>query len=418
MKKQFLVLSGISLLLLTASCGGGGDTEVPASASSERICYHNETISTDTTWNDTCTHVIDGDLYIKNASGATLKVEANTTIKVNKGYAIYVGSGNPGGLILNGTSDRPVTITANSPSPTKGYWTGIIFEDQALSSSYISNATIMYAGGDSGYSLGDAAIIADGALINIKILNSKITESADIGILFTGGNGFAQGSINNTITNCTGFPISIPANFASTVKPGEYTGNGQNYILVNTQLGSGDGWKVTDSGTWENVGVPYYVNGDLYVDNNGDPPAPTLEIKNTTVIMAGESCIKIGNYEGGLKAYNSTFTTINKAKGQWVGIIFENALTEGLLENCTVEYGGRDSEYSGYSSATNDDGNILVIDNAVNVLNIYNTTIRESAAYGIIRGWKSSLSSKDYTNPTYNNTFENNTSGDQSTPRP
>ncbi|OMH41212.1 hypothetical protein BLW93_00655 [Desulfurobacterium indicum] len=138
-------------------------------------------------------------------------------------------------------------------------------------------------------------------------------------------------------------------------------------ILVNTQLGSGDGWKVTDNGTWENVGIPYYVNGDLYIDNNGNPPAPTLEIRDTTVVMAGGSSINVGNDPGGLKAYNSTFTTVNKSKGQWIGIIFENSLTEGLLENCTVEYGGADSGYSGYSGAADDDGNILVIDNAVTV---------------------------------------------------
>lgn len=260
MKNQLLASSCLISLVLTFSCGGGNNstTTIPT----ERVCYHNGTISTNTTWNDTCIHVIDGNLYVEGVSGAILKIEANTTVKVNSGYALYIGYGNPGGLIVEGTSSQSVTFTANTPSPTRGYWVGIIFGDQAFNSSYISNATIKYAGGESGYSLGDAAIIADGAGINVKILNSKITESADMGILFTGANGFAPGSVNNTISNCTSYPISIPANFASTVEPGTYTGNGQNFILVNTQLGSGDGWKVTDSGTLENVGIPYYVNGE------------------------------------------------------------------------------------------------------------------------------------------------------------
>ncbi|WP_457567283.1 hypothetical protein [Desulfurobacterium sp.] len=415
MKKQ-LFTSSLIITLFFSGCGGGGSTS--SSITSPGICYHNGTISTNATWSDNCTHVINGNLYIESTSGAILKIEANTTIKVNNGCAIYVGDSNPGGLIVKGTIDKPVTFTANSLSPPRGYWVGIIFGNQALTSSYISNATIAYAGGNSGYSLGDAAVIDDGDNINLKILNSKITESGDMGILFTGANGFAPSSTNNTITNCTGFPVSIPANFASTVEPGTYTGNGQNFILVNTQLGSGEGWKVTDNGTWENVGIPYYVNGDLYVDNNGNPPAPTLTIINSTIVIADDSIIKVGSDPGGLKAYNSTFTPVTKSKGAWKGIVFENDLTEGLLENCTVEYGGGDSGYTGYSNATDDDGNVIVIDNAVNNLNIYNSTIRESAAYGIIRGWDSTVTAgKDFTTASFNNTFTNNTLGDQSNPR-
>jgi len=89
----------------------------------------------------------------------------------------------------------------------------------------------------------------------------------------------------------------------------------------------------------------------------------------------------------------------------------------GILALCR----GADSGTSGYDGddSHGEDGNIAILDNAYNKVTIEHCTIRESAGYGIIRGWSTSThgAGPDYTSSSYYNNFSNNNWGDQSPPR-
>ncbi|MBL7779904.1 MAG: T9SS type A sorting domain-containing protein [Saprospiraceae bacterium] len=81
-------------------------------------------ITTNTTWSKNNTYLLSGFVYVKN--GATLTIEAGTTIKgdkITKG-ALIVTRGSK--IIAEGTAAEPIVFTSNEASPTYGDWGGVI----------------------------------------------------------------------------------------------------------------------------------------------------------------------------------------------------------------------------------------------------------------------------------------------------
>ena len=81
-------------------------------------------ITTNTTWVKTNTYLLSGFVYVKN--GATLTIEAGTTIKgdkLTKGTLIVTRGSK---IIADGTADQPIVFTSNESAPTYGDWGGII----------------------------------------------------------------------------------------------------------------------------------------------------------------------------------------------------------------------------------------------------------------------------------------------------
>lgn len=81
-------------------------------------------ITTNTSWSKNNTYLLSGFVYVKN--GATLTIEAGTTIKgdkITKG-ALIVTRGSK--IIAEGTAAEPIVFTSNEASPTYGDWGGVI----------------------------------------------------------------------------------------------------------------------------------------------------------------------------------------------------------------------------------------------------------------------------------------------------
>ncbi|MDX1912224.1 MAG: T9SS type A sorting domain-containing protein [Saprospiraceae bacterium] len=81
-------------------------------------------ITTNTTWTKNNTYLLQGFVYVKN--GATLTIEAGTTIKgdkTTKGSLIVTRGAK---LIADGTPSEPIVFTSNEANPTYGDWGGII----------------------------------------------------------------------------------------------------------------------------------------------------------------------------------------------------------------------------------------------------------------------------------------------------
>jgi parallel beta-helix repeat protein len=87
------------------------------------------------------------------------------------------------------------------------------------------------------------------------------------------------------------------------------------------------------SGTWDTYGSPYYIQGNIIVDNN---TSLTITDPSVQVVFQGQYTLTVN---GGLNAYGATFTYTTSTPG-WGGIIINN--TGGgyipTLENCTIEY--------------------------------------------------------------------------------
>lgn len=95
-------------------------------------------ISTNTTWTKNNTYLLNGFVYVTN--GATLTIEAGTTIKGDrntKGTLIVTRGGK---IIADGTASEPIVFTSNEASPSYGDWGGIILLGKA-STNQVYNGT-------------------------------------------------------------------------------------------------------------------------------------------------------------------------------------------------------------------------------------------------------------------------------------
>lgn len=132
------------------------------------------------------------------APGVELRFEASRWLNV--GYNTVRGAGN---LVANGTATSPVKFTANSATPSAGFWAGIYFGDAAGSASRLSHAIVEYAGGVNiyaGYQAGVTMEMDIGAVLT----NSTLRFSRDCGVLRVGGTwttDFTAASLGNSFAS-------------------------------------------------------------------------------------------------------------------------------------------------------------------------------------------------------------------------
>ena len=74
-------------------------------------------------------YILNGTVVIEN--GGRLNIPAGTTIKAREGFSSYLLVAQGGKLYADGTADKPIVFTANSTTPTSGYWGGIIINGKA-----------------------------------------------------------------------------------------------------------------------------------------------------------------------------------------------------------------------------------------------------------------------------------------------
>jgi len=309
---------------------------------------HSSTINSNETWSKDDTHIISG--YV-NITNATVTIEPGTKVIFKTGADLNIGTG--GGLIADGTT---AAITFTGETKQAGFWDYIEFDDDAVNAnSIMKNCIIEYGGGYS--SSGAMLYINNGATIsNCTIRNS---ESDGVKIVQDATPVFT----NNTITLNAKSPIHGDFESISYIGQGNYTGNGQDFINM-------DSGTLNETVTILNQDVPYRLNGYNV-------------IKNATVtILAGASFEMNTNADltvstgGGLIADGTTgaitFTGATKQAGFWDYIEFNyDAVNSNcVLKNVTIEYGG------GYSS----NGAMVYVENSPT---ISNCTFRNSDSYGV-----------------------------------
>lgn len=163
---------------------------------------------------DSKEYILNGTVIIEN--GGRLNIPAGTTIKAREGFSSYLLVAQGGQLYADGTAQNPIVFTANSTSPTSGYWGGIIINGKApisgasadksdtglteIDNSYkyggsidndnsgsLTYVQICYAGARSTADIEHNGLTLNGVGNGTKIENIYILESADDAIEFFGG---------------------------------------------------------------------------------------------------------------------------------------------------------------------------------------------------------------------------------------
>lgn len=230
------------LLLSSTLVFGAASCEDPIIPDKEEDKNLSGSITEVRTLDATVEYLLVGPLLVEE--GGVLNIPAGTTIKAKKGFSSYILVLQGGKINVNGTAEKPVTMTADVANAEQGHWGGLIINGKAPladpkeKGSTEINSAYLYGGNDPKDNSGSitylkleftgarssANVEHNGLTLNgvgngTKIENIYIPNGADDGIEFFGGSvnvknllvvnsdddmfDFTQG-YNGTLENCYG----------------------------------------------------------------------------------------------------------------------------------------------------------------------------------------------------------------------
>ena len=196
----FVVMSAMTI----TSCDK--DNEKPIVETQDEL---SGTISDSKSLNAAVTYTLTGPLIVEN--GGVLSIPAGTTIKAKKGFNSYILVLQGGKINVNGTAEKPVTITADIENAQQGHWGGLVINGRAplsggtIGSTEISSAhqyggtdpndnsgsikylILAYTGARSSADVEHNGLTLNGVGRGTTIENVYIPNGADDGIEFFGG---------------------------------------------------------------------------------------------------------------------------------------------------------------------------------------------------------------------------------------
>lgn len=271
-------------------------------------------------------YIINGDLIIYGGSEPVVTVEAGVQIKFNSGSSLQIGSTSPGGIIVNGTAANPVLFTANTATPTPGFWECIRSANSSLDHAEFNYAIFEYGGE---VALGKGIIDVNGG--NPEFNHCTFRYSGTCAIWHTSNTSSAVVE-NCSFLNNASYPLYWNANQVEWILAGNsFSGNNPNRILlrsVNIQAGD----------LWLNQGIPFEAENSLIVRGNGTNQL--LLSSGVQILFRAGKTLDVGytsspTYAGSINANGVTFGAVDPAAG-WDGIDFQNYTEASLLANCTV----------------------------------------------------------------------------------
>ncbi len=303
-----------------------------------------------------------GEVYVEGTEGKTanLTIEAGTTLQMGEQAAIYVGYSQAGGLKVQGTAEKPVTFTRFGDDAKTTPWRGLTFYQHARAPE-LEYAVFEYAGRPN-----EQAIKFENARGLGKIANCTFRHLAADAVSVSSSKDRFTAFDGNAFEDVSGAALELSLELANNLgKANRFAQGG--FVRLNTGA--------KQDTTLTAIGVPYRLEGELYVES-GDSgktatltvePGVTFEGNDTTHLYVGYSNpgklvakgtadkpVTFGAVSGqkwkGLVAYNraslelenAVFSAVaddkfpvevqNEAKGAIKGLTFKD--TRLGLKNC------------------------------------------------------------------------------------
>ena len=275
-------------------------------------------------------YILNGTVVIEN--GGRLNIPAGTTIKAREGFSSYLLVAQGGKLYADGTADKPIVFTANSTTPTSGYWGGIIINGKApISGSNANKSDTGLTEIDNNYKYGgNVDNDNSGSLTYVKICYAGARSTADIE-----HNGLTLNGVGNG-TKIENIYILESADDAVEFFGG--TVNVDHCVVVDCTDDSFD-WTEGWSGTATNL-VAYQTDAScdclIEADNNGDnfdaTPVAHPTLRNLYLVGNGSS-----ENKRGIRLRAGTRANIDGAKvaGKPNPLTIETTQTDDALANGT-----------------------------------------------------------------------------------
>lgn len=311
-------------------------------------------------------HLIGGD--------AVVTIEAGVQVRFNAGAMLTVNSDTSGGLIVNGTEGNKVVFTANSATPTPGFWNCIYSYGWSANLVQIDHAIFEYGGSS------DAIFYASQG--NTQFTNCIFRYSANYAI-------YCQLNTNLSVSGSTftgnAMTVSLEANDMKALGTGnQYIANTDNRIHCR-------GGTIYDSSTWINQATPIYVTGNINDSYNGGE-VQTTNIAYGSVLEFASGTGFITNYSssgvngGILQATGVTFRGEQATAGFWMGLNFQSYTGPHLLSGCTISDAGTNNGQAIYIQCTNSTITGCTISNCAGVGVYYESGCMASLSANTITG--------------------------------
>jgi hypothetical protein len=322
-------------------------------------------ITTNTTWSSDVTYRV---TRVVGVRAVDLTIEAGTRVEFTQASGLFFDG--TAKLSINGTSADSVLLTGTTQ--TAGHWKGLGF-DSGPNRHVITHAIIEYGGNASPHSgLNEAANVALEENV-LELRNSAIRNSGAWGLYIESGGSSLPGFSANTFAANTDGSALVPSEVTpdldsnSTFDDADAATPSEVFVF---------GGNLNDGGTISALDVPYRV-----LDNNIFRVASEVTIGPGTVMEFGEAA---GLYVTGSGKFISDgqsgnrvlLTGVEKRAGFWKGIGFDSGASRHVIRFTTIEYGGNASTHSGL----NEPANIALEEN---VLELQNSTIRNSGKWGV-----------------------------------
>jgi hypothetical protein len=207
MKSLFLSLAILALVFVSCDDDENGDSPIKI----DNVLSGD--IENDSILDASVEYILNGPLHVIN--GGKLRIPAGTVIKARKGFNKYILVEMGGQIFINGTAEKPVTLTSIEASPKSGDWGGLIINGKAKlsgadgkvttstteiqasviyggnvdddNSGVIEYLKLLYTGAKSSADVEHNGLTLNGVGSKTKIENLYILGAADDGIEWFGG---------------------------------------------------------------------------------------------------------------------------------------------------------------------------------------------------------------------------------------
>jgi len=283
----------------------------------------------DTTFSKDCKLTLEDNLEVDEGATLTIEPGVRLAFKVERGLTVKNGK-----LVAKGTAEAPIVLTSANPTPAAGDWNGVIFEEQHLLGQVLEFVTVEYAGHENHTAYKGGVIVnasqGDGRM---SFTNCVIRNNAENGLVnLVDKAAFAKFEGNSFEKNGGNAMHLLAQTLGSVADANKY----DEKITVSG--------RVSRTATFPKVALPIYVDGNIDVGHDAAPP--TLTIPEGTVLrFKGETGLFVAaDGTGTLVAKKVTFTSHSPTpkSGDWYGVTLREKTTGTTLEECTIEFAGKD----------------------------------------------------------------------------
>ncbi|UJF33974.1 stalk domain-containing protein [Paenibacillus hexagrammi] len=288
-------------------------------------------------------HFVKGDFIVSGKDSPVLTIEAGAVVHFEQAASIRIGEDAPGGLVVEGTEEQPVVLTADTAGAEPGFWRGIQFFSQTVKGrASLEHARIEYAGD---ISEGAVGVHSDTQPLSVMMNDTEIKNSLYAGMLLQGLSQLTLQSNGLHITGTKasaeggGAPIITGVYGTNRLPDGDYTGNDADQILIAPGTSTDT---VTRNTIWRNVGVPYHSETTVVIEGAANPlltvePGVTANWSNGYGMRVGEAG------RGGLHAVGTaeqpvTFSSELARPGTWEGLYVGDQAGEVNVQYAVIEY--------------------------------------------------------------------------------